>query len=134
MPCNPRWHNAFSYLDPNAPLGNMAPRPALHEGLKAKLTMTLAMPGESNRRLVLRAFKTSALLTTTSGVKPVFLVSLTQESLRKTLHTYAVPVLIAANDAQVAQVDSDFLSGANTTSSIAKRPNSTDDLLLITGP
>ena len=33
------WRDSIPYLDPNAVLGGVAPRPALHEGLKAKLTM-----------------------------------------------------------------------------------------------
>ena len=56
------WRDSIAYLDPNAVLGSVAPRPALHEGLKAKLTMILALNGETNRRLVMRAYKTNANL------------------------------------------------------------------------
>ena len=56
------WRESIAYLDPNAVLGSVAPRPALHEGLKAKLTMTFALNGENNRRLVMRAYKTNANL------------------------------------------------------------------------
>jgi membrane protein DedA with SNARE-associated domain/membrane-associated phospholipid phosphatase len=108
------WRNTFSYLDPNALLATVAPRPALHEGLKAKLTMILPLPNETNRRLVLRAFKTSAI----ADAKPVFLISLTQESLRKTMHTYAVPILLPATDEQVKQTEQDLLSGNNVSAAI----------------
>jgi membrane protein DedA with SNARE-associated domain/membrane-associated phospholipid phosphatase len=128
------WKNAFSYLDPNALLASVAPRPALHEGLKAKLTMTFALPDENNRRLVMRAFKTSAVVTTASGAKPIFLISLTQESLRKTLHTYTVPVLIAASEAQVKQVADPLVAAANTSFVAEQRPGVAGALLLIAGP
>jgi hypothetical protein len=74
------------------------------------------------------------LLNTANGPKPVFLISITQESLRKTLHTYAVPVLTTAGDAQVSKVSSDLLSGANTTSVSRERSTSLAPLLLITAP
>ncbi len=128
------WRNVFAYLDPNAPLASVEPRPALHEGLKAKLTMTSAIADDSNSRLVMRAFKTSATVTNASGNKPLFLISLTKETMRKTLHTYAVPVLTAASDAQVTIISGDLLSGANTTSVTEQRLNATGQLLLITAP
>jgi hypothetical protein len=128
------WHNIFAYLDPNAPLASVAPAPALHEGLKAKLTMLLPIPGDVNRRLVFRAFKTGAILKTESAEKPVFLISLTQESLRKTLHTYAVPVLSPASDDDVKQLETDITSGPGTTSVIERRKVDARELLLMTGP
>ena len=76
-------------------LADVAPRPALHEGLKAKLTMILALNGETNRRLVMRAYKTNAILKSANAGTPIFLVSLTQESLRKSLRAYVVPTLVA---------------------------------------
>ena len=98
------WRDSIPYLDPNAVLGGVAPRPALHLGLKAKLTMTLALNGETNRRLVMRAYKTNANLKSTIGT-PIFLISLTQESLRKSLRAYVVPTLVAANAEQVAEFE-----------------------------
>ena len=49
--------------------------------------MPLAMPSETTRRLVLRAVKTDAILTTANGDKPIFLVSLTAESMLKAMRT-----------------------------------------------
>ena len=127
------WRDTFAYLDPNARLETVAPRPALHEGLKAKLTMTLAIPNETNRRVVLRAFKTDAILATANGGKPIFLVSLTEESMRKTMHTYALPVLAPVGDAEVKQIEQDVIAAPGTTSVVETRPGG-GGILLVTAP
>ena len=80
-------------------LAVLRPVPHCTVGLKAKLTMTLALNGESNRRLVMRAYKTNANLKSANAGTPIFLVSLTQESLRKSLRAYVVPTLVAAKAA-----------------------------------
>ena len=128
------WRDIFAYLDPNAPLDAVAPRPALHEGLKAKLTMTLSLPNEANRRLVLRAFKTDAVVNGADGGRPVFLVSLTGEGMRKAMHTYAVPVLSPASEAQVAKIEQDVVAAPNTTSVVERRPAGGGDIMLIAAP
>ena len=69
--------------------------------------------GESNRRLVLRAYKTNAILKANAAT-PIFLVSLTQESLRKSLRAYVIPTLLAADPAQVAGFESGMLLPAET--------------------
>ena len=70
--------------------------------------MTLAMNGETNRRLVLRAYKTNAMLNSDGAETPIFLISLTQESLRERLRAYVVPTLVAANATQVAEFEKDM--------------------------
>jgi hypothetical protein len=102
-------------------------------GLKAKLTMTLALKGETNRRLVMRAYKTNALLRSTSGT-PIFLISLTQESLRKSLRAYVVPTLVAATAEQVAQLEGDMVLPPNTRSVTEQRPGDGGQVRLITLP
>ncbi len=97
------WRDSIAYLDPDAELGSVAPRPALHEGLKAKLTMTRALAGEANRRLTLRAYKTNAIVKTAASDEAIFLLSLTQETLRKTMQTYSVPTLTPATAVQIEQ-------------------------------
>lgn len=128
------WRDSFPYLDPNAALAGVAPRPALHEGLKAKLTMTLALAGEPNRRLVLRAYKTDARLKSDNSGTPIFLVSLTQESLRKRLHAYVVPTLVAANGAQVAEFENDMALPPNARKVAEQRPGGGGEVSLITVP
>ena len=128
------WRDIFAYLDPNAHLDSVAPRPALHEGLKAKLTMTFGMPDQANRRLVMRAFKTDAVLATAGGNKPIFLVSLTEESMRKTMHTYVIPVLTPASAAEVQKLEQDVTAAQNTTFIQVKRPDGGGEILLVTAP
>jgi hypothetical protein len=127
------WRDSIPYLDPNAVLGGVAPRPALHLGLKAKLTMTLALNGETNRRLVMRAYKTNANLKSTIGT-PIFLISLTQESLRKSLQAYVVPTLVAATAEQVTQFEKDMALPPNTRTVIEQRPGDGGQVQLITLP
>jgi membrane protein DedA with SNARE-associated domain/membrane-associated phospholipid phosphatase len=128
------WRDSLSYLDPNAVLGSVAPRPALHLGLKAKLTMTLALNGESNRRLVMRAYKTNANLKSANAGTPIFLVSLTQESLRKSLQAYVVPTLVAAKAEQVAEFVMDMALPSNTRAVTEQRPGDGGQVRLITLP
>ena len=128
------WRDIIPYLDPNAVLGGVAPRPALHEGLKAKLTMTFALNGETNRRLVLRAYKTNAVLKSTNTGTPIFLVSLTQESLRKSLRAYVVPTLVAPSAEQVAALEKNMALPSNARAVTEKRPSDGGEVRLITLP
>lgn len=85
------WRDAIPYLDPHAELGGLAPRPALHEGLKAKLTMIEAPSGTPPRRLVLRVYKSNEVLVRGAERDLIYLVSLTRESLRRGFSLYAMP-------------------------------------------
>ncbi len=84
------WRDGFLYLDPNAPLSKLPPRPALHEGLKAKLTAMDVAPKNSNARATIRVFATNSLIAS-SPPTPVFLVSYTQEVLNPRFHLFSVP-------------------------------------------
>lgn len=95
------WKDSLKYLDLKASIGDVAPRPALHEGLQPRLTMTSAA-ADAGSRLVVRAYKTEAAVTDAAHTQPVFLISLTEETLRKRLHTYVIPVLSPATEADVA--------------------------------
>ena len=127
------WRDSISYLDPNAVLDGVAPRPALHLGLKAKLTMILALNGEPNRRLVMRAYKTNATLKSKNGA-PIFLISLTRESLRKSLRAYVVPTLVAASAAQVEKFGKDMALPSNARAVTEQRPGKGGQVRLITLP
>lgn len=85
------WKDSFLYLDPHAPLNHLAPKPALHEGLKAKLTAIEAHPQNGSMRLAVRVFASNYQVTGTT-VAPVYLLSLTQESLRPRFNLFSVPV------------------------------------------
>lgn len=94
------WQESLRYLDLNASITDVAPRPALHEGLQARLTLT--RPGSNpDSRLVLRAYKTEAAITQAGHAQPVFLLSLTEETLRRRLATYVIPQLAPASESAV---------------------------------
>jgi membrane protein DedA with SNARE-associated domain len=84
------WRDAFFYINPNADLSTVPPRPALHEGLKAKVTASLAVDPIGHFRLTARAFRANALAEAQDKA-PVFLVSLTHEVLRPHFKLIAVP-------------------------------------------
>jgi membrane protein DedA with SNARE-associated domain/membrane-associated phospholipid phosphatase len=93
-----RWQDAFSYLDAKAPLDKLPPRPILHQGLKAKLTMVLETPAQPNRRLVLRAFKAHVKIDVDGQSEPVFLLSVTPESPKSRFSLYAIPATQKATE------------------------------------
>ena len=87
------WRESLPYLNPNSTLLELPPRPALHEGLKAKLTMTRAPAGSSEQREVLRVYKTTLATADGDSFKPIYMVSLTREVRSNTLHLYSIPSL-----------------------------------------
>ena len=88
------WRRAIPYLNPQATLAELPPRPALHEGLKAKAT--LIRPLGDNEREVLRVYKTDRAILNRDMTEPLYLVSLTHEILRHGLNLYAVPRSVVA--------------------------------------
>ena len=84
------WRDSFFYLNPDAALTTLPPRPALHEGLKAKITASQAVLPGSDFRITVRGFKTNALVSN-SEIVPVYLLSLTHEVQKPHLQLFAVP-------------------------------------------
>jgi membrane protein DedA with SNARE-associated domain/membrane-associated phospholipid phosphatase len=98
------WRASLPYLNPNSALMDLAPRPALHEGLKAKLTLTRTPADTPEQREVVRIYKTD--LATADGVayKPIYLLSLTREVRSNGFHLYAIPSLRAASATDVTSL------------------------------
>jgi hypothetical protein len=88
------WKDSLSYLDTEATLAALSPRPLLHQGLRAKLTMTRA---EGEGRDVLRVYRSTAEIQASSARQPVFLVSLTGEVRRQRFMLFAMPGTIVAS-------------------------------------
>jgi membrane protein DedA with SNARE-associated domain len=88
--------DSLLYLDPHAPLNSLAPRPATHEGLKAKLTAVLPVADSVAARLTLRAFQSNAVAKD-PGSQRVYLVSLTHETLHSQFNMFALPMGEQAN-------------------------------------
>lgn len=85
-----KWTDYIPYLDPHAPLSNLAPQPTLHLGLRAKLTAYQVPAGVSDYRLTLRAYQSTVVASGTADQR-VYLVSLTHERLRPQLQLIAIP-------------------------------------------
>jgi membrane protein DedA with SNARE-associated domain/membrane-associated phospholipid phosphatase len=99
-----RWQDAFFYLDAKATLTKLPPRPMLHQGLKAKLTMVLETPNNDQRRLVLRAYKSHVTVSVDGRVEPVFLISVTPEASRSSMGLYAMPTTLKLTSAEQQRV------------------------------
>ena len=94
------WRASLPYLNPHAPLADLPPRPALHEGLKAKLTL-ISPDDQAGQRRVLRIYKSGLAASSGMTEKPVYLLSLTRESLRRGFNLYAVPSPVPATTADL---------------------------------
>ncbi len=92
-----RWQDTFFYLDPKAPLDKLPPRPVLHQGLTAKLTMTLNSSEQPQHRMVLRAFKAQVDIAVDGKSEPVYLISITPEAPKPRFHLYSVPTTLSPN-------------------------------------
>ncbi|MFO0991947.1 MAG: phosphatase PAP2 family protein [Hyphomicrobiales bacterium] len=89
----PKWHwkDGLPYLNPEATLDQLAPRPILHEGLRSLLTWIQPSKDPESYRLVLRLWKSDYEVVAADVAEPVYLLSLTRERLRRGMHLYAVP-------------------------------------------
>ena len=96
------WRESLPYLNPNATLTELPPRPALHEGLKAKLTMVRTPADAPEQREVLRAYKTDLATASGEAFKPIYLLSLTREIRSNGFHLYAIPTLRTASADDIA--------------------------------
>ncbi len=85
------WSDSFLYLDPHAPLDRLPPKPALHEGLKAKLTAVESQPQNNTARHTVRVFASNFQVTSVISA-PVYLVSLTQETLHPRFNLFSIPM------------------------------------------
>ncbi len=86
-----RWQDAFFYLDAKAEIEKLPPRPILHRGLKAKLTMTNFAPDGKMRRAVLRAYKAHASVSNGGTSVPIYLISVTEDKAVSRMGLYAIP-------------------------------------------
>ncbi len=91
------WRESLPYLNPNATLDELPPRPALHEGLKAKMTLVRKLADNAGEREVLRVFKTELAAAEGDIYKPIYLVSLTRELRSESFHLYAIPTMVPAS-------------------------------------
>jgi membrane protein DedA with SNARE-associated domain/membrane-associated phospholipid phosphatase len=125
------WRESLPYLNPNAALAELAPRPALHEGLKARLTMLRVPQDAKEEREVIRVFKTDFATAEGENYKPIYLVSLTREVRSNGFHLYAIPSPRPASAADVASLR-DSLGQAQGLTVLAEHDRDGDRQDLIT--
>jgi undecaprenyl-diphosphatase len=125
------WREGLPYLNPNSTLGELPPRPALHEGLKAKLTLTRTPEGLSDQREVLRVYKTDFATAEGTIYKPIYLLSLTREIRSNGFHLYAIPTLLTAQAADITGLR-DLFSATKSLTLMAQHERSGDvqDLIM----
>ncbi len=105
-----QWKDSFAYLQSGAKIENLQPRPLLHEGLKAKLTIVLPVADRPNTRLVLRAYKTKVLLQDNGKSLPVYSLSLMWETLDGSFGLYALPKPAIAGAEDIKKIVNDLVA------------------------
>ncbi len=128
------WTASIPYLNPHATLDELPPRPALHEGLMAKLTLIRPVAGTDGLREVLRVYKSGLAASDGTRHAQVYLLSLTRETRRSRFNLYALPTLVAAVPAEMDDVRTRLESTAGLTQ-LARRDNrGTTVDLVFSGP
>lgn len=95
------WRDAISYLDVKGQLSALPPRPLLHQGLKAKLTMIRNASGNNGERDVVRIFKSQVAVQSAAATEPVYLLSLTREVQKPRFNLFSVPATRLQDDASI---------------------------------
>ncbi|MDE2383267.1 MAG: VTT domain-containing protein [Alphaproteobacteria bacterium] len=98
------WRDTFSYLNPNGALADMAPKPAVHEGLRPKITATHDDPQHAPSRIVLKAFQSNARVKEGTDTNRVYLLNFVHESLKSNFGIYALPATGAIEEPEVQQI------------------------------
>jgi membrane-associated phospholipid phosphatase len=106
------WKDSITYMDTHAVLDRLPPRPLLHQGLRAKLTMTKLGPDGTTRQ-VLRAFRSPAEVTHGNSRSRVYLLSVTPEVLRKRFMLLSLPSTQTVNAADVSAFLSELRNAPN---------------------
>ncbi len=106
------WKDSIAYMDSNASLGSLPPRPLLHQGLRARLTMTKASADGSSRQ-VLRAFRSQAEVVNAGSKNNVYLLSVTPEILRKRFFLLSMPSTLPVDTADVSALLDELRAAPN---------------------
>jgi len=98
------WRDVVPYLNPNGSLNEMAPKPAVHEGLRAKLTATHDDPAHAPARIVLKAFQSNAKVMDNGKTDRVYLLNFVHESLKSNLGIFTLPTTAQIDDAELLDI------------------------------
>ena len=98
------WHDLLAYLNEHAKIADIAPRPLVHAGLRAKVTATFVSPEAPDQRFVLRAFQSNAVIAGAETPERVYLLTLRQEAAHNNLGLYALPADHPASQEDLAKL------------------------------
>ncbi|MDP8996755.1 MAG: phosphatase PAP2 family protein, partial [Pseudomonadota bacterium] len=98
------WHDLLAYLNERAKIADIAPRPLVHAGLRAKVTATLVSPEAPDQRFVLRAFQSNVVIDANGTEVHVYLLTLRQEAAHNNLGLYVLPADHPAKPADLAKL------------------------------
>ncbi|MEO9167724.1 MAG: VTT domain-containing protein [Aestuariivirga sp.] len=98
------WRDMLPYLNQHAKIADIAPRPLVHAGLRAKLTATLVLPDAPDQRFVLRAFQSNVMIEGTETPERVYLLTLRQEAAHNNLGLYSLPADHPASPEDLAKL------------------------------
>jgi undecaprenyl-diphosphatase len=90
------WSDALVYADPARPFGDIPPRPTLHEGVPALMTLVKSDGGDGQQRLVLRAFRSHSRVDSGGQSYAVLLLSLNIEKNRPHFDLFTLPATSVA--------------------------------------
>ncbi len=101
------WRDVLPYLNPQIALADVSPNPAVHEGLRAKITATEDDAAPSRGRLVLRAYQTNTKVDFGNGtpLQRVYVVNMTHEGMKPNLGMFAIPSDQPASTAEISAVE-----------------------------
>jgi membrane protein DedA with SNARE-associated domain/membrane-associated phospholipid phosphatase len=109
-----RWRDGFQYLKTDAKIAELPPKPLLNEGLKAHLTAVRTSLDKADERLVLRLYPSRMRVAGDAGDKPIYLVSVTRDSVSSTLYLYALPTTTPPSSTEVTKALGDVMSAPGT--------------------
>jgi membrane protein DedA with SNARE-associated domain/membrane-associated phospholipid phosphatase len=105
------WRDLLPYLNPHVALAELSPNPAVHEGLRAKITATEDDPPPGVGRLVLRAYLTNTKVDFGPTTPPlrVYVVNVTREGLKPNLGMLTLPSDTAASAEEIGTIESNLM-------------------------
>jgi len=107
------WHDLLAYLNEHAKIADIAPRPLVHAGLRAKVTATLISPDAPDQRFVLRAFQSNVVIEGSGASQRVYLLTLRQEAAHNNLGLYSLPADHPASPEDLAKLVTALRSNPN---------------------
>ncbi len=127
------WKDLIPYLNERAKINEIAPRPIVHAGLRAKLTATLISPDAPDapdQRFVLRAFQSNAMLTANSAVDRIYLIYIRQEAAHSNLGLYSLPADHSTSPKDIAAIISALQANPSVETLAVKEKDSHNTVIL----